>query len=68
MKQSLQNLLAADVDNTGKVCGGCFIKNKKLKESCLEIYLFFFLQSMLLKSCMLIKLVNKSILKLYFVT
>lgn len=42
MKQSLQNLLAADVDNTGKVCGGCFIKNKKLKENCLEIYLFFF--------------------------
>lgn len=56
MKQSLQNLLAADVDNTGKVCDGCFIKSKKLKENGLEIYLFFFLQSMLLKSCMLIKL------------
>lgn len=42
MKQSLQNLLAADVDNTGKVCDGCFIKSKKLKENGLEIYLFFF--------------------------
>ena len=56
MKQSLRNLLAADVDITGKVCGGCFIKNKKLKGNCLEIYCFFFLQSMLLKSCMLTKL------------
>lgn len=42
MKQSLRNLLAADVDITGKVCGGCFIKNKKLKENCLEIHFFFF--------------------------